>query len=275
MGKTISFTAFLVNESRNRLREISGDIYAHLWVNEDVIKSWDEFAEKVTPYDDIVISVRHSFFLERIKKFLDLYSDGTIINFGSGFTSYPFLIDGPVKFIEIDRSEVIDYKKDKISAWVKNKNLPERNIQFLSADLKNENERQIIFNKISSFVADKPSFILMEGLTYFLNEESFNHILDQSRSLQVKGSQLAFDYWRPEFYKSTLFRRLEDFVEREWGFAKSEYFFLTESTVKNTQGYNLINSSNGFLQEKLKIGSQNLKDPDNTMVENYAVLQRQ
>ena len=39
--KDISITAFIVNKSRALLESLSGDVYAKLWVNEDVKRIWE------------------------------------------------------------------------------------------------------------------------------------------------------------------------------------------------------------------------------------------
>lgn len=68
--KHISETAFLVNESRARMVELSKDIYARLWVTERTKKIWEDFAKHVYPHDDLELSIRNRYFLEHLEKFV-------------------------------------------------------------------------------------------------------------------------------------------------------------------------------------------------------------
>ncbi len=114
-NKSISDSAFLVNESRSRRVDISKDIYAHLWINESTNQLWNDFYSEVYTFDDIQLALRNRFFLEQLKSFIDKSSNPVFVNIAAGFTSYPFLITNPCKFIEIDLPYIIEYKQKKIN----------------------------------------------------------------------------------------------------------------------------------------------------------------
>ena len=116
---TISESAFLVNESRSRRVDISKDIYSLLWVTDSTRELWKDFCKKVYPFDDVELSLRNRFFLDRLNSFLHSKSNPVFVNIGAGFTSYPFLIKSPCICIEVDFKHVITYKQRKIEKWKK------------------------------------------------------------------------------------------------------------------------------------------------------------
>jgi hypothetical protein len=130
----ISDSAFLVNESRARRSDLSGDYYAHHWVDperrERVRKLWNDFSSCVYPFDDIVLSIRNRFFLERIQAFVSNHADSALVNLGAGFTSYPFLLDRSIRVLEVDFPHVTTYKQSRIDDLTQRGVLPIRSIQF-------------------------------------------------------------------------------------------------------------------------------------------------
>ncbi len=111
ISNTISESALLVNESRSRRVDISKDIYSHLWTTEDTKKLWTDFNKKVYPYDDVELSLRNRFFLEKLNTYIKLTTNPVFVNIASGFTSYPFLVKNPCKCIEIDLEHIIKIKR--------------------------------------------------------------------------------------------------------------------------------------------------------------------
>jgi hypothetical protein len=81
-GKHISESAFLVNESRARNVGLSHDRYARLWVSDATRKLWEDFAREVYPFDDIELSLRNRFFLERLEAELRKDRTTVFVNFG-------------------------------------------------------------------------------------------------------------------------------------------------------------------------------------------------
>lgn len=115
--KKIAETAFLVNASRARMVEISQDRYAKLWVSHTTQELWNDFADKVYAQDDRVVSLRTRYFLDHLNSFIGSFESPVFINIGAGFTSYPFLIQGSCKCIEIDYEHIIHYKRNRIANW--------------------------------------------------------------------------------------------------------------------------------------------------------------
>lgn len=268
-------TAFLVNESRARRVDLSQDPHAHLWVTAETKRLWEHFAEHVTPHDDLVISLRHSFFLEQIKKFSATHSNMVLINVGSGFTSYPFLLPENILTIEVDRAEVIEYKQTQTTLWVRQGLLPLRKIEYHQANLIETADRDRVFERIAKSVGNRPTFVLFEGLTYFLHHESWQDLLARTYQIQQSGSQMGFDFWLPTFGSTSLFKKLEAYVKREWGFASLDFLSLTDAEAIRIPNYELVLKSSNAQEEAKKLTTRILADEDNSMVEHYRILQKQ
>ena len=69
LEKTLSASAFIVNESRARAEDLSLDSYAKLWVDEDVRKLWRKFREEVYGTDTQALAVRNRFLLRAVNEF--------------------------------------------------------------------------------------------------------------------------------------------------------------------------------------------------------------
>jgi len=106
-------------------------------------KVWDRFAAELSPHDDLVISVRHRFFLEKIEELKPQF----LVNLASGFTSYPFILPPSIKVIEVDRPHILEHKQKMIGEWNKNRALPERDVIYLAADLSSADESKNVFQK--------------------------------------------------------------------------------------------------------------------------------
>ena len=79
----IALTAALVNESRSRREDLSRDRYARLWVTGQSRQQWDAFSREVYPLDDIELSLRNRFFLERISEFMASTPGGRLVKYWS------------------------------------------------------------------------------------------------------------------------------------------------------------------------------------------------
>jgi len=271
---TISESAFLVNESRLRRVDISQDIYSHLWTTDSTAKLWNDFSNDVYPYDDIELSLRNRFYLENLKSFIKKVSNPVFINFASGFTSYPFLIGSDCNFVEIDIDKIIDYKIEKVKNWMENKILPNRDINFIKADF-NEGED---INRVKDFIysnfKNKVSFILLEGISYYLTKKSLVNIFEMISEFKIKDSVIAIDFWKPEISKNPVFSRFICFFEKRFGFKKTNYNFLTLDFIQKIIGYEIIDFTD-IQSLETKYTSDNFLNDDNQILpEFYAVFKK-
>ena len=271
-GKSISDSAFLVNESRSRRTDISKDAYASLWTNDSTNRLWNDFYSEVYTFDDIELALRNRFFLEQLKSFIDKSVNPVFVNIGAGFTSYPFLVSSDCKFIEVDLPYIIEYKQDKIKQFMKQGELPKREITFLSADISNEREQIKLKESLFSLIDNNPSFILLEGITYYLKRQHLNELLSILSELQTPNSVFTFDFWKPDLENHPVFRRLTRFFSDRFGFNHNQYNLLDMDFIQNINGYELVESTGIQELEKTYTKDNFLKDINKIIPEYYAVL---
>jgi O-methyltransferase involved in polyketide biosynthesis len=273
-NKSISDSAFLVNESRSRRLDISKDIYASLWINESTNKLWNDFYSEVYTFDDIQISLRNRFFLEQLKSFIDKSSNNIFVNIGSGFTSYPFLVSNDCKFIEIDLPNIINYKKGRIRQFIENGDLPNRDITFFSADICNKIDLLKLKESLISFLDIKLSFILLEGITYFLNRQYLHQLFNIISEIQTSNSILAFDFWKPEGADHPVLKKLMKFFSDRFGFDNKQYNLIDLDFIQNIKEYVLVESTDIQELEKIYTEDNFLSDYNKIIPEYYMVLRR-
>jgi len=272
--QNISESAFLVNESRARNIELSQDHYAHLWVSNATRTLWEDFSREVYPHDAIELGARNRFFLEHLRASVASGRINTFINFGAGFTSYPFLLDEPCRFIEIDFRHVVEYKQKKIARWQRMGLLPEREIFFLSADLNEESDIEDIWKNLVSLTGDSPSLAQMEGITYYLNNHALNHLFKVLSEIQASDSILAFDFWTPDVADHPVTTRFKKFFAERFGHQETEYNLFDHNFIKTIRSYEVIDSTNIQELESRYADTSVLSDYEEILPENYAVLKK-
>jgi len=261
-NKSISDSAFLVNESRSRRVDISKDIYAYLWINESTNKLWNDFYKEVYTFDDIELALRTRFFLEQLKSFIYKSSNPVFVNIAAGFTSYPFLITKSCKFIEVDLPNIIDYKHKKIRQFIETGYLPNREIVFISADICNNNEIMKLKESLITNIRNNPSFILLEGITYFLNKKQLKKLFSILSEIQYTNSVLAFDFWKSDGADHPVIKRLMRFFSDRFGFDENLYNLLDTDFIQNIKGYEMVESTD--IQELEKKYTR-----DNSLADNF------
>lgn len=275
----LSDTAFLVNESRARKSELSKDIYAHFWIlseqRKGVKKLWEAFAKEVYPYDDVEISVRNRYMLEHLQAFAEANKSPVHLNIGAGLTSYPFLLKHDhVLFIEIDLPYIIAYKKERLEQLQSDGYLPKKEVMFISADLNSVSDRETLKKQLIRLISNRPSFIQMEGLTYYLSISSLNNLLNIFHEIQQPGSVLVFDFWKPVMQEHSVFQKLQKFFAYRFGHQSSNYSLLEKTFITSIEGYTLIEITNVVEQEANFTNAISLRDAEYTLHENYALLKR-
>jgi O-methyltransferase involved in polyketide biosynthesis len=270
----ISESAFLVNESRARKVALSLDRYAHLWVSDETRRLWEDFSNEVYPYDEIELGARNRFFLERVDSFARTNPGAVFVNYGAGFTSYPFLTDTQCRCIEVDYEHVVAFKSQKIAQWRHEGILPDRKVEFCATDLTSAAERERLRNTLQERIAGSPSIFMMEGITYYLDSSVLGELLKMFAGLQSEGSQLALDFWTPDVVSHPIFIRFREFFERRFGHGGERYNLLEVGFVRSIPGYELVELTDIQELEKVYSDTRLLSKYDEILPENYAVLRR-
>jgi O-methyltransferase involved in polyketide biosynthesis len=271
--KGISGTAFMVNCSRSKREDISRDVYAKLWVTPESLVEWDALAESVYAHDDINLSVRNRFFLERLQRFIVSNRDPVFVDVASGFDNYPFLVDGRCTFLEFDLPHVMAYKKERVARWMEEGKLPRREVGYHSIDLNDADERKRLRRDLKAMIGGRPSIITLQGITYYLGRRSLDDILSVFREAQEGGSLVLFDYWKPDAMENATMQRLKKHLQVTYGYTNLEWNLFDDAYIDRIPGYRRIESDDIAGLERMYSPTRELQGEDK-IPGCYAVLMR-
>jgi O-methyltransferase involved in polyketide biosynthesis len=173
MERTLSDSAFLVNESRARAEELSKDPFAKLWVDDRVRALWQLYTDAIYPFDPIQLGVRNRFFLHQAAAFFQTHADPVFVNIAAGFSSYPLLFARAIESIEVDLPQVGAFKTAELGEFRTQGLAPNRAVTYSAADLHDPQDRQALARLLESRCRGRSSFVLVEGLTYYLPRTTF------------------------------------------------------------------------------------------------------
>jgi O-methyltransferase involved in polyketide biosynthesis len=269
----VSGTAFVVNLSRARQVALSGDTFAHLWVTPETQALWDELAREVYPHDDVSLSLRNRFYLTRLRAFVDAHATPTFVNLGAGFTSYPQLVEARCRAVEVDLPGIVAYKRDRVDAWVREGLLPARSLTFHAADLMQSADLDRLAPALDGWCAG-PSFVLMEGLVYYLSRAVLDRLLAMLAHAQRPGSLLAFEYWPTDAARYGVYRKLETYLARRFGRTDHGYTLLDPADVRAIPGYAVVETSDVAVEERQHAATRVLQGIDDRLPIEFVVLRR-
>jgi len=270
----VSGTAFVVNYSRAKKVRISKDTYADRWVTPESIVLWDDLATSVYPHDDLTLSLRNRFYLERLKDFIDENENPVCLGIASGFSNYPFLVEGKCSFVEYDLPNIMEFKRDRVTQWMKEGKLPERKIAYFSIDLNDEKQRTQMKETMRQAICNDPSFVIMEGITYYLKREALTDIFKILREVQRKGSIVAFDYWKPDSMEYPVMVKLGRYLEKRMGFEEQDWNLIDELYIKERPGFTEIESADIAKLELTYSETRVFQGRENKIPAYFSVLKR-
>lgn len=272
--KDVSITAFIVNESRARLESLSGDIYAKLWVTEETKHLWKELAEEVYPYDHINLSLRNRFYLERIREFVDEHNDSVFVNMAAGFTSYPYLFDTPCRCIETDYPHILNFKEKKVERWQQDGTLPERSVEFYPLDLENPDELKNFEKNFASWCADKPTIVIMEGLTYYLSTGTLDRLFSCYAKYPMEGSLVVFDFWGLDSDDYPVIQRVKKYLSRVSSGPVKPFTYIDINYIRNIRGFSVVEHKDIAELERRYAESHVLQEKANRFPTEFVVLRK-
>lgn len=276
--KHISDTAFLVNESRARCPNVSLDDYARHWVPPDsrerVRQLWDDFTREVYPHDALELAVRNRFFLDHLRRTAGSDEDAVFVNLGAGFTSYPYLMEPGVPCIEVDFPHVVVLKRARAEALRARSVLPPRRVEYFAADLGDAEHRAGLRRFLAERIDGRRSYVLLEGVSYYLSKTALESVIGLARDAQVPGSVFAFDFWKPEIVDSAVFTRLQAFFARRFDYPPQRYNLFGLPSIEAVARYRPLLVSDVVEQERVYAGSTVLSETDEVLLESYALLER-
>lgn len=267
-------TAFVTCAFRSMHEELSGDSYAHLWTDRKTKQLSESYLNAVTPEESAAHSLRNRFYLDTIS---NLYRNGSVeilINFGCGFSMYPFLLPETLRHIEIDLPHLIDYKKEKIANWQKEGRLPHRDISYIRCDFATDFESELL-HTIRSLKGHAPCFILLEGVLFFLDEKGTDTLFSLFHALQGPGDSIGSVSFRKEDTRNTAFSKLLKFMKEVSGAGDMPVQFQTveDEYYSSLPNYEVTTHQDFFSLAK-HYGYRPSSPPDMTINEQFYHLTR-
>ncbi|SEL92483.1 Leucine carboxyl methyltransferase [Aquimarina amphilecti] len=267
-------TAFIVSTYRSYHENISKDIYAKLWNNSKTEALIPSIMESVSKKEAILHSLRNRFFHESLQSFFDNNKGGTLINFGAGFSMYQFMLNDNVSTIEIDKKDIIEYKKSKINLWTKEGKLPKRNIQYLSLDFNLDSEETMI-NSLKKLITSQPTFIILEGVLFFLNQKITNKLFRVFKKIQNTNDIVGSVSYLPEIENTKVYKRLLNYFDSNNDTNDSfNHQTIPNSYYRNLDGYSLKKHIDEYNLSKIYTPELDIKDKNQILNENMYLLER-
>lgn len=206
-------TAFVTAAFRASDMALSKDSFAHLWPTAKTLEHMAKYTREVSEHEPIAHCLRNRFFYEQINNLQARGKIEVLINFGSGFSMYPFLLNKSLVNIEIDQAYIVDYKKEMTSSWQAKGKLPKRELYFLPCDFTNPTQLALLFSRIKEICGNRPSFILLEGVLFFLGGKETAALFDLFAKLQQAGDYIGSVSFKGSLARTRVFERLINFVE--------------------------------------------------------------
>ena len=264
----------MINESRYRRLDLSGDELSYSWIipdlRESVQRLWDVYAKEVYPHDGIVVGIRNQFFLKRISEFIT--PDSCIVVLPCGLTSYPYCAPIGAQFFECDLPELIDYKKARHTALQAEGVLPPRNIEYLAVDCTVPSQVQQLLDRAGP---DRSRFFLIEGYSYYVEKNAWWGFVELIKAHMQPGDVIAFDYWGAEHRDEAIYKRFIQFCAEYASYELSSFNFLSLEGIQAAFGEGFEVLSSNVCDEELKFsGVSILENADEFMKEYYIVARK-
>ncbi|NER10489.1 Leucine carboxyl methyltransferase [Muriicola jejuensis] len=205
-------TAFVTASFRAADSDLSRDNFAHLWANEVTDRHASKYMQSVSLYEGVAHCLRNRYFLDTLQRLIDIGQIDTLINFGCGFSMYPFHLPPTLLYIEIDTPDVVAYKKERTESWQGEGILPVRDLRYVEADF-NSPSLEDLYLAVHPLVQDRKCFILLEGVLFFLGQQDTVRLFELFTRLQGKDTYMGSVSFTPELEKMEVFQKLIEFVE--------------------------------------------------------------
>jgi len=231
LPETLEATAHLVNVSRARNMEWSGDWLARHWIPEHLRAEtdalYDRYMAQVYAEDDKIVSARTRYY----QRVIDNLPDGSSVVLAPvGLTSYPFLCKKRHAFTEFELPGVIAHRKQRAQALLEAGIIPDCDVEMRALDLRTVDEKTDLE---AWFRGTQTRCIILEGLSYYLTRQDWWRLLNHLLQAMRPGDQLAFDFWPQERAGNPVYQHYRDFCEREAGFENVEFTFLSRNEIDN------------------------------------------
>ncbi len=266
-------TAFVTATYRASNEELSKDKYSSYWKNSKTDKWIKNYIEKVSLDEPFTHCLRNRYFYEIVKELIENKEVEVLINFGCGFSMYPFLFPRELINIEIDQKDIINYKKNEVEKLIKEGKLPSRQIHYIAKDFNLEKEE--LKEELKSIIKGRRSFVLLEGVIFFLSKSITNELIELISGIQTPGSYFGSVSFLDGIEETECFKRLITFFKEEVILSsKFEYLTLSTSYYKSLTQYELVEHEDYVSLSKKFSPSRIIENGDLILNENMYILKR-
>ena len=266
-------TAFVIATFRASNEALSKDKYSIYWKNPKTDKWIENFLDKVSKDEPFTHCLRNRYFYETIKRLIDANEIEVLVNFGCGFSMYPYLFKKDLIHVEIDQKDIIHHKKNEVERLVKEGKLPERKIHYIAKDFNLEKEE--LETELKSIIGNKRSFVLLEGVIFFLSKTITNELIELIGNVQTSDSYLGAVSYLDSIEDTDCFKRLINFFSEEIMVdGKFEYLTLPTSYYESLTSYALIEQEDYVSLSKQYSPNNKIQNGDLVLNEQLYLLKR-
>ena len=172
-----------------------------------------------------------------------------VVFLGAGWDTRAFgaLRDRPVRVFEVDTPATQRVKRQALDRA----SIDASHVTFVETDFGQTSWLDALLRR--GFDPDLPTFILWEGVTYYLDEKTVQTTLRTVSGLAV-GSRIAFDTWSLEFFSRFVGQYMRLLVKVSYG--ESLQFFLSTAAPARKQASDFIASQGLALAGYEPIGAE-------------------
>ena len=232
-------TAFVTCCYRAFDEALSGDPYAKHWITEEV-RHWEAGFKGVTPSETLAHCLRNRYFLDATRQFLAQHPDGVLVNLGAGFSMYPYVLPPDCRYCDVDFANVVNLKVVRLNHWRAQGLVPPRDHHFMSANLDLAADRDRLAKDLEHWIGGAPTFFLVEGVIFFLQEASAVPLFRMFADLQKTGDRIGTVSFLPEVLETDVYQRLLRFLASDLDRNRTDYTNLPTAFFKYLHGYRLL-----------------------------------
>ena len=119
-----------------------------------------------------------------------------------------------------------------------------------------------------------PSFVLLEGLVYYLSHPVLDRLFAMLAAVQQPGSIVAFEYWPTDAARYAVYRRLVEYLASRFGRTDHTFLLLDAADVRAVPGYAVAETSDVAAEERAHATTRVLQGVDDRLPIEFVVLQR-
>lgn len=135
-----------------------------------------------------VLRLRTRYIDDRVTAFCAKYPNAEVLLLGAGLDARPFRLDIAARFIEIDMPGSVDGKQQILDSL----GVTARDRRAAGVDLTVDRVPPAL--SALGFDTSSPSFVVWEGVVFYLSEPAAIEVVNDLASVLAPGSELVFDY---------------------------------------------------------------------------------